>query len=188
MTKAELRKTYLLKRLSLGESEYLSFNHQISDLFFSNFDLSTIKTIHTYLPIIKNKEPDTWLIINKINREFPTVRISVPRVRNNILENFFFEGTHQLEKNAWDILEPKEGIPTDAEKIDMVIVPLLAFDQKGNRVGYGKGFYDKFLKNCSQTCKKVGLSFFEPIDFIDDTKDFDVALTHCITPVKVHTF
>ena len=188
MTKAELRKTYLHQRLSLGEPEYLSLSHQISDHFFATVDLSMINIIHTYLPIEKNKEPDTWLIIDKIKKEFPSVRISIPRVRNNTLENFFFEGIHQLEKTAWDILEPNEGIPTDPEKIDIVIVPLLAFDQKGNRVGYGKGFYDKFLKQCTATCKKVGLSFFEPADFIEDTKDFDVVLTHCITPEKIYSF
>ena len=82
-----------------------------------------INIIHTYLPIEKNKEPNTWLIIDKIKKEFPAVRISIPRVRNNTLENFFFEGIHQLEKNAWGILEPKEGMPTDVKKIDMVIVP-----------------------------------------------------------------
>ena len=140
------------------------------------------------MPIEKNKEPDTWLIINKIKQEFSSVRISIPRVRNNNLESIFYEGIHQLEKNAWDILEPKEGISTDVKKIELVFVPLLIFDRSGNRVGYGKGFYDKFLKNCPQTCKKVGLSFFEPVGFIDDTKDFDVALTHCITPEKVYFF
>ncbi len=188
MIKSELRKLYFQKRLSLKEQEYVNFSHQISDHFFSNFDLSLIKTIHTYLPIIKNKEPDTWLIIDKIKREFPTIRISVPRVRNNTLENFFLEGTHQLEKNAWDIHEPKKGILTDVKKIDLVIVPLLIFDRSGDRIGYGKGFYDKFLKECPSTCKKIGLSFFEPVEKIDDAEEFDIPLTHCITPARLYQF
>ncbi len=187
MTKAELRKTYLQKRLSLG-SEYLDFSRQICNQVFSHFDLLTIKVIHTFLPIEKNKEPDTWLIIDKIKKEFPAVRISIPRVRNNKLENFFFEGMHQLEKNKWEIPEPKAGISTAVENIDLVFVPLLAFDDNGNRVGYGKGFYDTFLKECRPTCKKVGLAFFEPVDSIDDTKEFDVPLTHCITPEKIYIF
>jgi 5-formyltetrahydrofolate cyclo-ligase len=187
MTKAELRKTYLEKRLSIG-SEYLDLSKQICNHVFANFDFLTIKVIHTYLPIERNKEPDTWLIIDKIKQEFPTVLISVPRVRNNTLENLFFEGIHQLEKNKWGIQEPQAGIPTSIENIDIVFVPLLAFDRNGNRVGYGKGFYDLFLKDCPPTCKKVGLSFFEPADSIDDIKDFDEQLTHCVTPEKVYTF
>jgi 5-formyltetrahydrofolate cyclo-ligase len=186
--KSELRKLYFQKRLSLKEQECANFNRKISDQFFSGFDLSTLKTIHTYLSIIKNKEPDTWLIIDKIKKEFPAVRISVPRVKNNTLENFFFEGIHQLEKNVWDILEPKQGIPTPSEKINLVIVPLLIFDKNGNRVGYGKGFYDRFLKECSSDCMKVGLSFFEPIEKISDVEKYDIALTHCITPTHLYQF
>ena len=187
MTKAELRKTYLEKRLSLG-SDYLDLSKQICNQIISNFDLLTVKVIHTYLPIEKNKEPDTWLIIDKIKKEFPGVRISIPRVRNKRLENFFFEGIHQLKKNKWEIPEPQVGIPTAIENIDLVLVPLLAFDKSGNRVGYGKGFYDVFLKECVPTCKKVGLSFFEPVDCIEDIKDFDAQLTHCITPERVYAF
>lgn len=188
MTKAELRKSYLQKRLALTEADCLNNSRQICEQFFFNFDLSFTKIIHLYLPIEKNKEPDTWLILDRIRREFPNVRISVPKVKNNQLENFFFEGLHQLEKNPWGIPEPKQGVPTPTEKIDLVIVPLLAFDQMGHRVGYGKGFYDKFLKECPVTCKKVGLSFFESIEKIDDTEEFDTPLTHCITPTRLYDF
>ncbi len=187
MTKAELRKTYLEKRLSLG-SEYLDLSKKICNHVFANFDFLTIKVIHTYLPIERNKEPDTWLIVNKIKKEFPAVQISIPRVRNKILENIFFDGVDQLKKNKWEIPEPQSGIPTLTEKIDLVLVPLLVFDRSGNRVGYGKGFYDLFLKECPPTCKKVGLSFFEPVENINDIKDFDEQLTHCVTPEKVYAF
>ena len=188
MTKSELRKIYLQKRLSLSEADCLNYSRLLCEQFFSNFDLSFIKIIHTYLPIEKNKEPDTWLIVDRIRREFPNVRISAPRVRNNQIENFFFEELHELEKNTWGILQPKQGLPIPSEKIDLVIVPLLAFDKSGNRVGYGKGFYDRFLKECRVDCKKVGLSFFEPIEQIDDTNGFDINLTHCITPTKLYQF
>ena len=86
------------------------------------------------------------------------------------------------------IPEPKQGIPTPTDKIALVIVPLLAFDKSGARVGYGKGFYDKFLKGCRPDCKKIGLSFFEPIEQISDTNEFDINLTHCITPNKLYQF
>jgi 5-formyltetrahydrofolate cyclo-ligase len=188
MTKAELRKSHLEKRLALKETDCLSHSRKICDRFFFSFDLSSIKIIHLYLPIEKNKEPDTWLIVDCIRKEFHNTRISVPRVKDNRLENFFFEGQHQLEKNAWGIPEPKLGVQTLSEKIDLVIVPLLAFDQSGQRVGYGKGFYDRFLKECKPDCKKVGLSFFEPVEKITDSRDYDVVLTHCITPSRVYEF
>ena len=188
MTKVELRKVFLQKRLSLSEAESLKLSRQICEQFFFNFDVSVIAVIHLYLPIEKNKEPDTWLIVEKIKKEFPNIQISIPRVKNKRLENFFFEGLHQLEKNSWGIPEPKQGIETPTEKINLVIVPLLVFDVTGNRVGYGKGFYDKFLSQCPSNCKRVGLSFFDPVSEINDIDQYDVALTHCITPNKVYSF
>jgi 5-formyltetrahydrofolate cyclo-ligase len=67
-------------------------------------------------------------------------------------------------------------------------VPLLAFDEKGFRVGYGKGFYDRFLKQCKDGGIKIGLSYFNPIDTIEDAGEFDVPLNFCITPQKVYVF
>lgn len=188
MTKSELRKLYLQKRLALTEADSLNYSRQICEQFFFNFDLSFLKVIHLYLPIEKNKEPDTWLILDRIRREFPNLRISIPRVKNSLLNSFFFEGLHQLEKNSWGIPEPKQGVPTLTEIIDLVIIPLLAFDQKGHRVGYGKGFYDRFLNECRPDCKKVGLSFFGPVEKITDTDEYDIALTHCITPHRLYKF
>jgi 5-formyltetrahydrofolate cyclo-ligase len=94
---------------------------------------------------------------------------------------------HQLKKNNWGILEPSQGIPTPPEKIDLVLVPLLAFDKQGNRVGYGKGYYDRFLSTCSPETKKVGISLFSSEEEIHTT-DTDVQLDQCITPIELLTF
>jgi 5-formyltetrahydrofolate cyclo-ligase len=130
-----------------------------------------------------------WLILDRIRREFPHIRISIPKVNSekNELENFFFEGMHQLAVNDWGIQEPKQGVPTEPEKIDMVLVPLLVFDEQGNRVGYGKGYYDRFLKKCSPEIKKVGISLFPPVEQIP-VNEFDVPLNSCVTPSGVIQF
>ncbi|MDH4058364.1 MAG: 5-formyltetrahydrofolate cyclo-ligase [Cyclobacteriaceae bacterium] len=189
MNKIELRKLYLEKRQALTEAEYLQRSHRICEFFFASIDLSFIKVLHTFLPITEKKEPDTWLIIDRIRREFPHIRLVVPRINDQQgeLENFFFEGLHQLQKNKWGIDEPKQGVPAPPEKIDMVLVPLLAFDKHGNRVGYGKGYYDKFLSGCKPEVSKVGLSLFDPYENIP-SDPFDVILTHCITSVAFYSF
>jgi 5-formyltetrahydrofolate cyclo-ligase len=188
MTKQEARKIYLQKRLDLSEGEYQQLNLQLYHQFFTQLDLSFIKCIHIFLPIESKREPDTWPIIERIRREFPHIRISIPKVTGDELENIYFEGLHQLKKNKWGILEPEQGVPTPAEKIDMVVVPLLAFDEKGNRVGYGKGFYDRFLAECRIRCQRIGISLFEPIEIIKDVNDNDIALTNCLTPNHLLTF
>lgn len=190
MTKKELRKAYLEKRKEITEPAYLQFNHAITEQFFSHVDLSFIKVVHSFLPITANKEFDTWLIVDRIRREFPHIRLSIPRINKetDLLENFYFEGLHQLESNSWGIQQPKQGIPTEHEKIDLVIVPLLTFDQTGHRVGYGKGYYDRFLSTCRKDCQNMGVSFFPPVEKISDTSGHDFRLTSCITPGKIYSF
>jgi len=187
MTKLELRKTYLQNRLALTEAEYLYLSRQVCEHFFCSVDVSFVKVLHVFLPIEKMNEPNTWLLIDRLRREFPAVRISIPKT-NRTMENFYFEGLHQLETSAWGIPEPKQGIPTPTEKIDLVIVPLLIFDKLGHRVGYGKGYYDQFLSTCKPTCQKIGLSFFEPVDRIQDIMNGDVAMNGCVTPSSFFSF
>ncbi len=190
MNKADLRKIYLQKRQALSEAEYAQLNFQIYQQFFAKIDLSFINVIHIFLPVISKHEPDTWLIIDRLRREFPHIRISIPKTdtRQNTLENFYFEGLHQLVTSAWGIQEPKQGIPTEIEKIDLVLVPLLAFDKAGHRVGYGKGFYDRFLKGCRPDCLKAGLSFFEAEEILTDADELDVPLDLCVTPAGIIHF
>jgi 5-formyltetrahydrofolate cyclo-ligase len=187
MTKPELRKTYLEKRLALTEAEYLHRCRQLCEQFFFSVDVSFIKVLHIFLPIEKRNEPNTWLIIDRLRREFPTIRLSIPKAKET-MENFYFEGLHQLENNVWGIPEPKQGIPTPTEKIDVVIIPLLVFDKRGHRVGYGKGYYDRFLSGCRSDCKKIGLSLFEPIDHIEDIMEEDIKMNGCVTPSTFFSF
>lgn len=190
MKKAELRKIYLQKRQALSEEEYARLSCKLCDLFFVSVDISFIKTIHVFLPIREKREPDTWLIIDRIQREFPHIRLSVPKVNNKIreLENFYFEDRRQLVKSKWGIEEPGRGIRTPSEEIDMVLVPLLCADAEGHRVGYGGGYYDKFLKDCLPSCRRVGISLFEPVEEIDDINEQDVPLNSLLTPAKLFAF
>lgn len=188
MNKEALRRSYAVKRLALSPGEIFQLNRQICDLFFATTDLSFLAVFHCYLPIENKKEPDTWLILDRLRREYPHIKIAIPRVVENQIESFFFEGLQQLEKNAWGIPEPKNGTPVSPEDLDAVVVPLLAFDTTGHRIGYGKGYYDRFLKGCRDNCLKVGLSFFEAEEKIEDVSPFDVRLNRCITPTRVYAF
>lgn len=154
---------------------------------FSLIDLTGVKTIHLFIPIAEKKEPDTFLFIDWLNVHHPDIRIIVPRADFDtaLMTHHVYTGKDSLVKNLYNILEPaKEVIHTG--DIDLVLVPLLAFDLKGYRVGYGKGFYDRFLEQ--QKTRTLGLSFFEPVDLIEDTDQYDVALDACLTPEKIYYF
>lgn len=190
MLKAELRKIYLAKQKQLSAAERGEKSDKITNLFFQEFDLKNIRFLHCFLPIEKFKEIDTLPIFQKIWREFPQITTLAPRVnfQNKEIENLKFTPETKLFKNIWDINEPNENEAIESGNIDAVLIPFLSVDTKGFRVGYGKGFYDKFLKNCRADCLKIGLSYFAPVKEISDARDFDVKLDFCVTPEMVLRF
>src|SRR5688500_392826 len=187
MTKKELRKIYLKKRMDLSEGQYEQLNRELSDHFFKAVRLSGINVLHTFLPIKRTREVNTWHIIERIKKDYPHVKVSVPKINNQTseLEHYFLESPDQLKNNTWEIPEPVYGIPTSTDKIDAVLVPLLAFDKLGHRLGYGRGFYDRFLAGCRPDCLKIGLSFFESEEKIDGINEKDIPLDLIVTPKTV---
>lgn len=190
MTKTELRKIYLEKRKSLTPEEIKQKSESIAESFFQNFDVSKFNFLHSFLPIKKFNEINTRIIFKTIRRNFPSVQMLVPRVnfQTNEIENLLFLHETETVQNIWNIHEPVHNEIVEIVKIDAVLIPLLCFDERGFRVGYGKGFYDKFLIKCRTDCLKIGLNYFTPIEKISDVSEFDVALDFCITPDKVWKF
>lgn len=188
MTKQEIRKKYVGLREALSNTEIDKSSREIAAHFFSAVDFFAINVVHIFLPIVSKKEVDTWLIIDELKKKLPRIKISVPKVEGERLLNFYFEDRNQLVENRWRILEPTSGEATPTKEIDLVVVPLLAFDKKGNRVGYGKGFYDKFLAECRSDCVKIGLSFFDPTEELIPVDQFDKTLDVVVTPTEIYRF
>ena len=104
------------------------------------------------------------------------------------MTHFLMTDNTKIKKNEYNIPEPVDGIEVPSTKIEVVFIPLLAFDKNGHRVGYGKGFYDKFLSECKTETIKIGLSFFEAAALIEDVFEGDVQLDFCVTPDRVYKF
>ena len=103
------------------------------------------------------------------------------------MTHFLLSDNTIIKPNIWNIPEPQNGIQIQHSQLQVIFVPLLAFDQKGQRVGYGKGFYDLFLKSCPKAIK-IGLSFFGAVDEIEDKSTQDIPLDYCITPNQIYQF
>jgi 5-formyltetrahydrofolate cyclo-ligase len=190
MSKQDLRKEFLQKRKALAKTEVDVFSKQIHDWFFRNFPVHAYATIHTFLPIKRNNEIDTYLIINTLQKDFAT-DIVIPRSHEDgTMSHYLLTKDTVFEENKWGISEPSQvgSLQYSVFNIDLVLIPLLCFDKKGFRVGYGKGYYDRFLAECRPNVLKIGLSIFEPIDEISDITDFDVQMDYCITPNKIWSF
>ncbi len=199
MTKTEIRKIFLERRKNLSKCQQDNISEAIATNFFSFLskklkENSIIKYIHIFLPITSKNEIDTFLIIRKIQKEYPEIKLVVPKVNLSIMqmENYLLEDNSILKPNKWNILEIENGKKMNNSVIDIVLLPLLAFDKNGFRVGYGKGFYDKFLEQCYQEGNKniikIGLSSENNTVFIDDLDEFDQKMDFCITPICIITF
>lgn len=186
MLKAELRKQALAQRNALSEADLAELNKKLLERF-KILDFSKINSIHIFLPILRHKEPNTFLMIDWLLATHPAIKVIVPKAdfESSLMSHFHYKSQDDLALNSYGIPEPQsaemfEGVP------DMVIVPLLAFDKAGYRVGYGKGFYDRFLENI-QT-QKIGLSFFDAVEQINDVHLNDIRLDKCITPNRIIDF
>ena len=143
------------------------------------------------MPISDNKEIDTFSILAYFKEHEPNLKVVIPRTNFEKIEmeNILFDHEYTiLGRNKYGIPEPIHGRVIPSIDIDVIIMPLLAFDLAGNRVGYGKGFYDRFLETCRPDIRKIGLSFFEPVDEIQDVNEFDKVLDACITPDRIWEF
>lgn len=186
MNKPQIRKEALEQRLTLSDEEYSQLNQELLERF-KTLDFSKSKSVHLFLPIVAKKEPNTFLMIDWLQENHPEIEILVPKAdfENNLMHHYTYAGKSDLLINRYQIPEPREA-KLSKTKPDMVIIPLLAFDQKGYRVGYGKGFYDRYLQNI--VTQKIGLSFFNAITEIKDVHLNDVRLDQCITPTEIISF
>ena len=188
MEKSALRKIYLEKRKNLPEEIWIQKCRQIKNQLFNYFDFSSIHTVHCFLPMAGKKEIDTWPIIKALQQKHIRVVVSKSNLQNTSMEHYLLTPTTEIQNNAWGIPEPVSGETIAIHDIDMVMVPLLAFDHFGHRVGYGKGFYDRFLAQCIPATRKIGLSLQSPVEKIEDAGPHDILLDYCVTPEKVWKF
>ena len=153
--------------------------------FLEAFDMSKVKNVHIFLPIKQKNEVSTWEFIEYFWKE--EISVFVPKMAQNEIKTIQLKPDTPLKENDWGILEPEDDFVEDI-KYDIIITPLLYCDNQGNRVGYGKGFYDMFFSKINHNVLKVGVSFFPPVALISDVSEQDVPLDYLVTPTEVLSF
>ena len=143
---------------------------------------------HIFLPITQHHEVNTEFILHLLSGKDKEIIISRSDFETRSMTHYLLTDATKIKKNEYNIPEPVNGLKVPVHEIEVVFVPLLAFDKKGDRVGYGKGFYDKFLSECKPEAIKIGLSFFEAEELIDDVHEGDMQLNYCVTPNTIYEF
>jgi 5-formyltetrahydrofolate cyclo-ligase len=186
MLKAELRKKYIQKRKALSTDEAFLLSEKIFENFINYFNPVSGDKVHIFIPIEKFKEIDTQIFINYFLSR--NIHVFVPKiVYAKLISVEIFKDT-KFELNNWNISEPASNEDSGENDFNYVITPLLYCDKKGNRVGYGKGFYDVFFENIPSETKKIGVNYFNPDESIDDVWENDIPLDYLVTPTDVLSF
>ena len=187
MNKKELRAKYKGLRQQLSPDEIDDKSLAIANRMLQ-LDIWEKTYFHLYLTVEELKEVETEFILQILAGKDKEVLVSKCDFESCEMTNYLLTDNTKFQKNQYNIYEPVDGIEVPNSKIEVVFVPLLAYDKLGNRVGYGKGFYDAFLSKCNEDVVKIGLSFFEPEDTVDDVFQADIRLDYCVTPKTIHSF
>ena len=187
MLKKEIRTKYKTLRQALSENEIDEMSLAIANKVLT-LPIWEKNYFHLFLPIEEQKEVNTEFILHLLSGKDKEICISKSDFESRKMTHYLLTDNTKIKKNEFNIPEPINGIEVPINKLEVVFVPLLAFDKTGNRVGYGKGFYDKFLSECNSDVIKIGLSFFESEELISDIFEGDVKLDYCVTPKNIFEF
>jgi 5-formyltetrahydrofolate cyclo-ligase len=188
VNKSVLREVYLQKRLMLAHEEYEIRNQLVRDNFLQSFSPKKIESLHIFLPISSKKEVNTWPIIEACRKLNPELRLYTSKtLRDGQLQHYLLEKDMRLSVSRWGIPEPDGYEPVTLERVDVILIPLIISDKQGNRIGYGKGYYDRFLQQVSSN-HRVGLSLSPSLDEISCMEKHDIRLTCCVGPYITEFF
>ncbi|QKX04548.1 5-formyltetrahydrofolate cyclo-ligase [Aquimarina sp. TRL1] len=187
MTKQELRVKYKLLRAAIDEEELEEMSMEIANRLLQ-LPIWQLSTYHLFLSIKKQKEINTEFILHILQGKDKNVVISKSDFELYTLSHILLTDNTVMKVNKWGIPEPVDGIKMDERQLEVVFVPLLVFDEQGNRIGYGKGFYDRFLASCNSETIKIGLSVFPAEEIIEGVLPTDIRLDYCVTPEKIYQF
>jgi 5-formyltetrahydrofolate cyclo-ligase len=177
--KSVVRQHHHILRRSLLDTQWKELSSRITDQLLKTEEFRLASTVHTYVSMKSNREVFTLDLIETILELGK--KVLVPRMQSNgKLSHHLISSLDSLEKNKWGVLEPSSEKPTDLPDDSLIIVPMVAADFDRNRLGYGKGYYDRFLE--SVTATKVGLCFNMNLSWVPlPVESFDVKMDRVIT-------
>ena len=184
--KSDLRSHYLKLRSKFTSEQIDDFSIEIVNRCLE-LNLWNKSVYHLFMASEQNKEIDTAHLLSVLQGK--DKQIVIPKILDDhVLEHYLLLDQTPLKMSHWGIPEPQSGIKINTNQIDVVFVPLLIFDLQGHRIGYGKGYYDRFLAKCRKETIKVGLSYFDPIERIENIQSHDIPIDFGITRDRIYEF
>lgn len=183
--KAQLRKEILHRRKLLSRELVNQLSREIQRHVLQWLQGQRATTIHSFLPIERNREVNTWPLIEVLEKSGKKVILTRTNFETETMEHFLYERHLKFEEDQFKIPTPVGAQPVDITTVDLVLVPLLAADKWGGRIGYGKGYYDRLIREMSGDVIKIGLTLGTCFDKFSFLEPHDQKLDYCITPYQV---
>jgi 5-formyltetrahydrofolate cyclo-ligase len=179
--KQKLRQKLRKKLQTQSENERLRNSRVIQSRLFALSEFKKAESVMFYLPI--NGEVDTWEMLKEAESEGKRVFVPVVLTAQEMIATELSDVSVNLISGPYGTLQPEPGDirAVSPEDIDLVLVPGIGFDQQGNRLGRGKGYYDRFLNALPGTCVLIGLAFrFQVVKRLP-VDSHDIRMHHVIT-------
>lgn len=184
--KKTLRLKYKKLRENLSEDSIEEMSLQIANQALT-LPIWDKTYYHIFLSISNKKEVNTEYLLHILQGKDKSIIVSKADFDSGEMKHFLLQENTIFKTSKYGIPEPVSGIEISPELLEVIFVPLLGYDEKGHRVGYGKGFYDRFLEKCNPNALFIGLSFFEAEPEIFSIAT-DIPLNFCVTPKKIMDF
>lgn len=182
--KEVLRERLLKQRKAISDADFEQHSLQIIQKVREEDDFSKADTVHCYVSMNARGEVETRRFIRgMLQGDKKEVVVPITNFEEGTLSHIRLSSFDQLESNKWGVLEPRKGEEVSPSVLDLVIVPMVGGDEHCNRIGYGKGFYDRFLREVG--CPKIGLIFDQNIVSRLPAEKFDIPLDKIITEKRI---
>jgi 5-formyltetrahydrofolate cyclo-ligase len=189
LEKNNIRKTILNKRALLSEAEVEENSRKIIESIYKTDEFISASCIMCYVDFKKEVKTEDFikLCLSMGKRVAVPVIIKDSVNFKTIIASEIYSFGNDMERNSFGILEPKKEAlrEVDPSQIDLMIVPGLAFDIYKNRLGFGAGFYDKFLENTKKDCYKLAVAYEMQIIEKVPTEEHDKVMDSIITEKRI---
>jgi len=186
-SKKEIRKEILQKRDSINERDRKLMDEEIFNRLVNSDEYKKAKSIFAFVSF--KSEVNTHKFIEYALSQGKTIGVPKIRKKEEGMEVFKIHSLSDLESGYFGVMEPIESCEKiNKDNIDFILMPGAVFDEKGGRIGYGRGFYDKFLSDVKDSVPKIAIAY--ELQIIDSVpmEEYDIKIDGIITEKRVIKF